>query len=107
MYQNVKHTWVKSRVIVFCFSLTGGCLDSQGKWSGYGHMRDIYIESVNVTQSQGATMQLDKDYNFMEWKQNIALSKDVSPARKITRKRRTGKKRNESQNKHKLQTHRN
>ena len=49
MYQNVKHTWVKSRVVVSCFSLTGGCLDSQEKWSGYGHMRDIYIESVNVT----------------------------------------------------------
>ena len=43
----------------------------------------------------------------MEWKQNIALSKDVSPARKITRKRRTGKKMNERQNEHKLQTHRN
>lgn len=52
-------------------------------------------------------MQLDEDYNFMEWKENIALSKDVRPARKITRKRGTGKKMNERQNKHKLQTHRN
>lgn len=106
MCQNVKHTWVKSRVIVFCFSLTGGCLDSQEKWSGYGHMRDIYIESVNVTHKV-QPCSLIKITTLWSGKKNIALSKDVSPARKITRKRRTGKKMNERQNKHKLQIHRN
>ena len=56
-------------------------------WTHEGH-----LHRKCKCDTQGATMQLDKYYNFMEWKKNIALSKDVSPARKITRKRRTGKK---------------